>query len=92
MTVLQDLIDKRGSDEARPLQARMALLGVDVGAWARFDPAMLQDLQSVCAACGNRSACADDLLQHVDDPTWPDWRDYCPDAAKLDMLVALQFY
>jgi hypothetical protein len=92
MTVLRDLIGKRGSDEARLLQARMTVIGVDVGAWTRFEPDILRDLQSVCAACGSRATCADDLRRHVDDPTWPDWRDYCPDAAKLDMLVALQFY
>lgn len=92
MTTLLDLIDSGRPDQTTLLQSRMTALGLDVGAWARFEPALLGDLQSVCATCASRQRCADDLVEHVDDPTWPDWRDYCPNVAKLDMLVALQFF
>ena len=92
MAALPDSIDLKRSDQAKLLQRRMTVLSLDIGAWARYEPADFLDLESVCAACASRQACADDLLEHFDDPTWPGWRDYCPNAAKLDMLVALQFY
>jgi hypothetical protein len=57
-----------------------------------LEPALFADLQKVCASCPSRQRCARDLAMHFDDATWSGWRDYCPNAAKLDMLVALQFF
>jgi len=92
MATLLDSIDLNRPDQAKLLQRRMTVLSLDIGAWARYEPADFLDLESVCAGCASRQACAKDLLGHLDDPTWPEWRGYCPNAAKLDMLVALQFY
>jgi hypothetical protein len=91
MAALMNLIDLSRPDQAKLLQRRMTNLALDIGAWARYEPADFLDLESVCVACGSRQRCADDLLEHFDDPTWPDWRGYCPNATTLGVLVALQF-
>ncbi len=92
MTTRPDLGESGKSDERMLLHRRMMVLGLDVGAWTRFEPLIIDDLRAVCAACPRPQRCADDLATYADDPDWPDWRDYCPNAAKLNMLVALQFY
>lgn len=92
MTIPSEPTDRDGPDQRKLLQRRMISLGLDVGAWARFEPTLIGNMQGVCAACENRKRCADNLLRHADHPTSQDWRDYCPNAPKLDMLVALQFY
>ena len=72
------------------LQRRMIALNLDIG--ARVEPGILDDLQGRCATCRGAARCADDFLAHSDDPAWPGWRDYCPNAARLEMLVALQYF
>jgi len=66
----------------------MMVLGLDVGAWSRFEPGILADLQQVCSSCRSPQRCVDDLAKHSDDPAWLSWRDYCPNAASLDALAA----
>jgi hypothetical protein len=92
MTTLLDFFASTRLDETELLQRRMVALGLDVEAWAHFEPVMLGELQGLCAACASRQRCAYDLVTHFDDPTWPDGRDYCPNVAKLDMLSALQSF
>jgi hypothetical protein len=79
-----------GTDETNLLHRRMIVLGLDVDAWLSMEPAMLADLDESCSACASRGQCAYDLAIHLEEPTWPDWRDYCPNTARLRMLVALQ--
>ena len=74
------------------LYRRMSVLGLNPVDWARFDADLIEDLRWNCAHCQSRQQCADDLEDHVDDPTWPGWRNYCPNAAKLSVLVALQYF
>ena len=52
---------------------------------------IIEGLRTACATCASPERCAHDLAAYADDPDWPDWRDYCPNAAKLNMLIALQF-
>jgi hypothetical protein len=92
MTACLDAAETARPDEAKLVQRRMTILGLDVGAWERFDPVILSELQGVCATCVSRRRCADDLAKHCDDPTWQGWRDYCANAARLEVLTALQFY
>jgi len=92
MMTLLDLLQSTKLDEAELLQCRMVALGLDVEAWASFEPGMLGDLKRTCVACSTRPQCAHDLVTHLDDSTWPDWRDYCPNTANLDMLSALQSF
>ncbi len=72
------------------MHRRMAMLRLDVDAWLDTEPAMLADMQQSCSACASRGRCAYDLMLQLDEPTWHDWRDYCPNAARLRTLVALQ--
>ncbi len=91
MTLLQAI--KSGQPtQARPLDERMKALALDVGAWLRFEPTMVAELRDTCSDCQDTVRCELDLAAHADDPLWRDWKDYCPNAAKLNMLVALQFY
>ena len=90
MTTLRPLLQSTRAGETPLLQRRMIALRLDVEAWLNLDPEMFGDLQRSCAACVSPSQCAYDLGAHLDDPTWHDWRDYCPNVARLRMLVALQ--
>ena len=90
MTSLRPLLDSARPGETPLLQRRMFALRLDVEAWRNLEPEMFGDLQTSCAACPSPDACEDDLGAHPDDPTCDDWRDYCLNAARLRMLVALQ--
>jgi hypothetical protein len=90
MTTLRHPRESGRPDEAELLHSRMIVLRLDIEAWADLEPAMFGDLKRSCAACASRRECADDLAAHFSEPTWLDWRDYCPNAAKLNLLRALQ--
>ena len=92
MATLPDFPESALPVRAILLQRRMTTLNLDIGTWARFEPDILGDLQGRCATCRDSRRCADDFLEHCEDPAWPDWRDYCPNAARLEMLVALQYF
>jgi hypothetical protein len=92
MATLQDLLKSTTLDETALLRRRMIALHLDTEAWARCEPAMFSELKSLCVACTSRQECAYDLAMHLDEPTWSDWRDYCPNAARLSMLGALQAF
>jgi hypothetical protein len=70
----------------------MTVLGLDVERWARSRPGMLQEMRTACAACRNVRRCALDLATSTDGVVWPEWWDFCPNEAKLNTLVAAQFY
>jgi hypothetical protein len=90
MARLLDLLQGATVDETELLHCRMLVIGLDIDAWIRSEPVMLSDLKRTCVACSTRPQCGQDLISHFDDPNWPDWRDYCPNAAHLNMLSALQ--
>jgi hypothetical protein len=90
MTSLPHPVESARLDETHLLQRRMTVLRLDVEVWPNMEPAMFVDLEKSCSACASRNQCAYDLLAHLEEPTWSDWRDYCLNAAKLRMLVALQ--
>ena len=90
MTTFQNFLESTWPDEINLLHRRMTVLRLDVDAWLDKEPAMLADLQRSCSACVSRCQCAYDLITYLEEPTWADWRDYCPDAAGLRILLALQ--
>jgi hypothetical protein len=92
MTTLVDLHQSAITRVDTLLERRMASLCLDIGGWARFEPVLFADLQKMCASCPSRQRCARDLATNYDNPSWTVWRDYCPNTAKLDMLVALQYF
>ena len=55
-----------------------------------IEPLMVRELQHRCVKCEKRRQCALDLADRIADPGWQCWRDYCPNAATLLMLSALQ--
>jgi hypothetical protein len=69
----------------------MAALRIDPEHVGALDPFMLRDLQRLCTTCTSRKQCARDLANKSDYVS-PEWQDYCPNAATLNMLVALESY
>jgi hypothetical protein len=75
-------------DDRELLAKRMAVLHLEPRAVAQLDPAAFRDLQRVCAMCGFKYRCARDLAVETLDPAQQEWRDYCPNAATLNVLGA----
>jgi hypothetical protein len=81
-------------DGADLLYRRMETLHLDWHQFAQFDPTTLTELQRLCIKCKSRGACALDLAHPSADAAWGEWREYCPNATKLnEMRVrrAMQF-
>jgi hypothetical protein len=74
------------SDNADLLRLRMEMLHIDGNALARSDPLRLHEFRRICANCASRGACAVDLAHPSADVGWGEWREYCPNAAKLNEL------
>ncbi len=67
------------------LQCRMVIVGLFSGALERDDRATYEGLKRSCLACSDRAPCEADLKN---DPANPVWETYCPNADKLNALVA----
>lgn len=80
----------RGDDNTPLLEHRMACLHIDRAELARTDPATLRDMQRLCSLCRSRGRCARDLADEDADPTWQEWRDYCPNSTTLTILGTMQ--
>jgi hypothetical protein len=74
------------SDSTDLLRLRMAILHIDGNELARSDPLRLGEFRRICANCASRGACAVDLAHPSADVGWGEWREYCPNAAKLNEL------
>ena len=74
------------SDNTDLLRLRMEVLHIDGNALARSDPLRLHEFRRICANCASRGACAVDLAHPSADVGWGEWREYCPNAAKLNEL------
>jgi len=72
------------------LERRMEALALDPVEVGHIEPLTVRELQHRCVKCAKREQCALDLADKFADPGWQDWRDYCPNAATLTMLSALQ--
>jgi uncharacterized protein DUF6455 len=72
-------------DSADLLARRMGALKLDPADSGQVEPAVVRDLQRVCSLCASKRKCAHDLARHPSDPAW---RDYCPNVATLDALMA----
>jgi hypothetical protein len=68
----------------------MAMLQIDSDELARDDPLLFRELQGLCSLCGCKEQCAQDLARTFDDVSLEKWREYCPNAATLMMLGAVQ--
>jgi hypothetical protein len=80
----------RYSYDASLLFRRMAALQVDRDELASDDPLLFRELQGLCTLCRSKERCVLDLAQESDQSGHPGWREYCPNAATLNALGAVQ--
>ena len=86
-----DIIDMpRYCYDASLLFRRMTLLQIDRDELARDEPLLLRELQGLCTLCGSKADCVRDLDRECKTGEPQDWREYCPNAATLNALGALQ--
>jgi hypothetical protein len=71
------------------LRRRMLILRIDSDAFAQAEPEAFRELQKRCSRCRDHGLCAQELVRDAIEPTRPDWRGYCPNAASLSALSAL---
>ena len=84
--------DDRQEDEAADagvLARRMSALGVDSDAFARVEPALFGNLQTLCRECERPDLCRYDLRR---DPKGAAWEDYCPNATVLNAVAELRWF
>ena len=79
---LKDMASK-GPGAADLLGKMLVALGVDPEVIARTDPAVMRDLQRLCAACAHKSQCRHEL---ADGTAAGHFHDFCPNAYTLDAL------
>ena len=73
------------------LARRMEALGLDPYELALSDPALVCHLRKQCTLCDSRECCLQAFAREPSSAALRDnWRDYCPNALALDMLVGLQ--
>ena len=78
------------ADQTNLLGRRLEALHLDLEELARSDPSLLSDLQRGCATCKSREVCALELAHPSPDAAWGAWREYCPNAIKLNELRVRQ--
>jgi len=71
------------------LLCRMLILRIDPDRFAHAEPTGFRELQKSCSRCESREPCVRDLMLDSDDPTRVNWRQYCPNAAVLTVISAL---
>ena len=82
---------RRSHKDPNLLARRMVALGLDPYELALSDPALVRHLQKQCTLCDNRECCLQAFARESNGAVLRDnWRDYCPNALALDMLVGLQ--
>ena len=72
------------------LERRMEALSLNQDEVAHMEPLTVRELQQRCVKCVRSGQCALDLADEFADPGRQYWRDYCPNAATLTMLNAIQ--
>src|SRR5262245_40382217 len=83
-------MSSRNDDHTPLLIERMLVLHLDPGEVRRTEGAMFEEFQTLCRRCPSKDECAWSLVHDTADPAWQDWRNYCPNSAKLRMLSALR--
>src|SRR5215470_8702286 len=88
-----DLCTVAGGHGDDLLRRHMLAFDLDPYEIALSDPALLRHLRRRCALCQSRQDCASDLARASAGQACQgcdDWRDYCENAAALEMLIALR--
>jgi hypothetical protein len=82
-----------GFRRERLMRSRMVALDLDPYELTLSDPALVRHLQRQCTLCKSREGCLLDLAHECKGAAWRDrrkWREYCPNASALDILIVLQ--
>ena len=69
-----------GHDSADLLKRRLQTLGVNA---TGVDPAVMRDLQLLCARCNSKQRCAHEL---EDTPVAASWPKYCPNEVTIEAI------
>ena len=85
------VLASHGPNTAELLYRRMAALRINPQDMPVVDAFMLPDMERLCTTCISRNRCARELAECSEDHS-PNWQDYCPNAATINMLVALGSY
>jgi hypothetical protein len=72
------------------LERRMQAFSLSCDDLAHIESRTVRQLQQRCVKCERSRQCALDLADEFADPGSQYWRDYCPNAATLMMLNAIQ--
>jgi len=73
----------RGAGHAENLDRLLARLGIERAMVARCEPAVMRDMQRVCAACPHTARCRRELRAGTADRTY---RKFCANSGTLDGL------
>jgi hypothetical protein len=73
----------KGPGGAERLRKMLLALHVDPDALAKADPAVMRDLQRLCAACGNKRRCDHEFARGT---AARNFHEFCPNAYTLDAL------
>jgi voltage-gated potassium channel len=76
--------------DASLLFHRITLLQIDRDELSREKPLLLRELQGLCTLCGSKLECLRDLERERETGEPQNWHEYCPNAATLHALGALQ--
>jgi hypothetical protein len=83
-------VSSYGPDPISLLERRMQALSLSYDDLAHIESRTVRQLQQRCVKCERSEQCALDLADEFADPGSQYWRDYCPNAAALTMLNAIQ--
>lgn len=76
-------VNRTGGND--PMSCRMASLGLNEAETVQRDPAVVRDLQRVCALCDDKAQCRHELNVRPDDTSW---QTYCPNMQTFNALLA----
>jgi hypothetical protein len=79
---------KNGSGNAANSARLLDALGIDSIGMLRAEPAVMRDMERVCALCPATARCGRDLRAGTS--RWV-YREYCPNRATIDALEDFQF-
>jgi len=68
----------------------MDRLQIDRRELAADDPLLFRELQGICTLCPDKEQCVRELATEFDNARWDEWWSYCPNAAMLTVIGALQ--
>ena len=80
---LEELV-RQGPHSADELPKMFKALGIDEAALATAQPLMLQDMQRVCALCGQKRRCDRDLVAGT---AAEHYQDYCPNVPTIAQVL-----